>query len=91
MGLYSVFTHFPGPFELFYVERMNDIGARQATAKMIYAFTDKIIDADILKMKDDLSIDELKADTIKLSLKIASPVCFCFTITGFSQIIIRNS
>lgn len=63
------FTQYPGTFELFYVERMNDIGARQATAEMIYAFTDKIIEADIQKMKDDLSIDELKVDNIKLFLK----------------------
>lgn len=63
------FTQYPGIFELFYVERMNDLGSRQNTAEMIYAFTDKIIESDIQKMLKDLSIDECKANNIKLVVK----------------------
>lgn len=63
------FTQYPDIFELFYVERMNDINARQPTSRMIYMFTDKIIEKDILKLKEDHLINESKAENIKLSLK----------------------
>jgi AcrR family transcriptional regulator len=63
------FTQYPDIFELFYVERMNDIGARQGTARMIYTFTDKIMDADFQTLKENHSIDDLRAESIKLSLK----------------------
>lgn len=62
------FTQYPDIFELFYVERMNDIGDQQGTARMIYTFMDKNIDADIQTLKANHSINDSKAENIKLSL-----------------------
>lgn len=63
------FTQYPDIFELFYVERMNDIGARQYTSRMIYLFTDKIIEEDVDKLIKDQIISESRAENLKLSLK----------------------
>lgn len=36
------FVQYPGIFELFYLERMSDIGNRQPTVKLIYTFLDRL-------------------------------------------------
>jgi len=63
------FTQYPDIFELFYVERMNNIGARQSTSSMIYLFTDKIIKEDVDKLIKDQTISESQAKNLRLSLK----------------------
>ena len=63
------FTQYPDIFELFYVERMNDVGARQPTSSMIYQFTDKIIEEDVKKLKEDQTLSESQAENLKLTLK----------------------
>ncbi|MHC1775582.1 MAG: TetR/AcrR family transcriptional regulator [Lentimicrobium sp.] len=67
----SYFIQYPGIFELFYVERMNDIGARQPTAKMIYEFTDHIGAEDIALMIKNGEVDALAAENMKLNLRNA--------------------
>lgn len=63
------FTQYPDIFELIYLERMNDPGSRQGTARMIYAFTDSIIDEDIKTLRECQFLDVSRAENIKLSLK----------------------
>lgn len=36
------FTEYPGIFELFFVEKMGNIGNKQATAELIYTFLDRL-------------------------------------------------
>ncbi|MFH1118344.1 MAG: TetR/AcrR family transcriptional regulator [Bacteroidota bacterium] len=67
----NYFTQYPGIFELFYIERMNDIGARQPTARMIYEFTDRIGNEDILHMIEKGEITAETAGLIKLNLRNA--------------------
>jgi len=42
----SYFVQYPGIFELFFVEKMNDIGSRQPTASLIYSFPDRLCAED---------------------------------------------
>lgn len=45
MKLYiRYFIQYPGIFELFFVEKMNDIGANQPTASLIYTFANRLCD-----------------------------------------------
>ncbi len=69
----NYFVQYPGIFELFYIERMNDIGARQPTARMIYEFTDRIGAADIAVMIKDGGIGAEAAENLKLNLRNAVP------------------
>lgn len=71
MAYIKYFTQYPGIFELFYVERMNDLGARQPTAQMIYGFTDRIASDDISIMieKEGYTIETI--ENIKLNLRNA--------------------
>lgn len=43
----SYFTQYPGIFELFFVEKMNDIGSKHPTARTIYEFSDKLFGEDV--------------------------------------------
>jgi len=38
----SYFVQYPGIFELFFVEKMNDLGTNQPTASLIYTFPDRL-------------------------------------------------
>jgi AcrR family transcriptional regulator len=70
----SYFVEYPGIFELFFVEKMNDIGARQPTAYLIYSFPDHLCADDWQYCKDYQLIPNEKAEVIKESLK--------YTVTG---------
>ncbi len=63
------FTQYPGIFELFYIERMNDLGARQPTARMIYEFTDRIIHDDLTHLIDNGDMNPEQAELTGLNLK----------------------
>jgi AcrR family transcriptional regulator len=63
------FTQYPDIFELFYIERMNDIGARQPTSNMIYLFTDKIIEEDVGNLIKNQTISKSQAENLSLTLK----------------------
>lgn len=63
------FTQYPGIFELFFVERMNDLGARQPTARTIYGFTDRIIEEDLNALIAGNTISPEKAGEIRLCLR----------------------
>lgn len=65
----NYFTQYPGIYELFYVERMNDIGKRQPTAGLIYEFTSRIGKEDFEAMINNKEIDNEKAEIIKMSLR----------------------
>lgn len=39
------FIEYPGVFELFFLERMGDIGSRQQTAELIYTFLDRLCES----------------------------------------------
>ena len=69
----NYFVQYPGIFELFYVERMNDIGARQPTARMIYEFTDRLGAEDIAVMIKNGEIDTEVAENIRLNLRNTIP------------------
>ena len=68
-AMIQYFTQYPGIFELFYLERMNDIGARQPTAEMIYLFTDRIIQSDLEYMISSGEISAHDAEMLKISLR----------------------
>jgi len=63
------FTQYPGIFELFYTERMNDLGARQPTARMIYEFTDRIGHEDITHLIEKGEITPEQAVLLRLNLR----------------------
>lgn len=65
----NYFIQYPGIFELFYVERMNDIGKTQPTAVLIYEFTDRIGKADFEAMVLENTITPETAELIKLNLR----------------------
>lgn len=69
MAYINYFTQYPGIFEVFFVERMNDIGARQPTALMIYEFTDRIGQEDINYLKENGLISTETAEFIKLNIR----------------------
>lgn len=68
-AMIQYFTQYPGIFELFYLERMNNIGARQPTAEMIYLFADRIIQNDLDQMISSGEISAPDAEMLKISLR----------------------
>lgn len=40
------FIQYPGIFELFFLEKMNDLGARQRTNEMIFTFPERLCESD---------------------------------------------
>jgi len=69
MAYIGYFTQYPGIFELFYTERMNDLGARQPTAGMIYEFTDRIGHEDITHLIENGEITPEQAALLGLNLR----------------------
>lgn len=39
------FTEYPGVFELFFLERMGNIGSKQSTSELIYTFLDRLCES----------------------------------------------
>jgi len=70
----SYFVQYPGIFELFFVEKMNDIGANQPTASLIYTFPDRLCATELQYCIDQKIITEEKAAIMKDQLR--------FGITG---------
>jgi AcrR family transcriptional regulator len=69
MAYIGYFTQYPGIFELFYTERMNDLGARQPTARMIYEFTDRIGNEDIIYLLENKDVTPEQAALLRLNLR----------------------
>lgn len=65
------FVQYPGIFELFFVEKMNDIGASQPTASLIYSFPDRLCDADWQFCVENEMLSEEKASILKDQLRFA--------------------
>ena len=65
----SYFVQYPGIFELFFVEKMNDIGARQPTASLIYSFPDRLCADEWQYCTDHELISDSKAAISKEQLK----------------------
>ena len=67
----NYFVQYPGIFELFFVEKMNDIGASQPTASLIYTFPDRLCDHDWQYCIANNQISEEKAALLKDQLRFA--------------------
>jgi len=65
----TYFTQYPGIFEVFLVERINDIGGKQPTARMIYEFTDRIGLDDFTYLEQEGIIDHKTAELVKLNIR----------------------
>jgi AcrR family transcriptional regulator len=65
----NYFTQYPGIFELCFVEKMNDLGSRQSTGRMIFDLTDKIASDDLGAMIADGLISDSQAKIIGMSLR----------------------
>jgi AcrR family transcriptional regulator len=68
------FVQYPGIFELFFVEKMNDIGASQPTASLIYTFPDRLCANEWQNCIANNQISEEKAAVLKEQLR--------FVVTG---------
>ena len=68
------FVQYPGIFELFFVEKMNDIGASQPTASLIYTFPDRLCANEWQYCIANNQISEEKAAVLKEQLR--------FVVTG---------
>ena len=68
-AMINYFTQYPGIFELCFVEKMNDLGSRQSTGRMIFDFTGKIALNDLNSMIADGLISESKAQIIRMNLR----------------------
>lgn len=40
------FVQYPGTFELFFLERMSEMGSKQKTSELIYTFLDRLLEQD---------------------------------------------
>jgi AcrR family transcriptional regulator len=70
----SYFVQYPGIFELFFVEKMNDLGANQPTASLIYSFPDRLCDNEWQYCVVQNILTEEKAGILKNELR--------FLVTG---------
>lgn len=70
----SYFVQYPGIFELFFVEKMNDLGANQPTASLIYSFPDRLCDDEWQYCTGQNMLTEEKAGVLKNELR--------FLVTG---------
>jgi AcrR family transcriptional regulator len=70
----SYFVQYPGIFELFFVEKMNDLGTNQPTASLIYTFPDRLCDEEWQYCIAQNIITEEKAAILKNELR--------FLVTG---------
>ena len=68
------FVQYPGIFELFFVEKMNDIGASQPTSSLIYSFPDRLCANEWQYCVENNQISEEKAALLKDQLR--------FVVTG---------
>ncbi|MBK6966968.1 MAG: TetR/AcrR family transcriptional regulator [Bacteroidales bacterium] len=65
----NYFIQYPGIFELFFVERMNDLGSGQPTARTIYEFTDRIVMDDIRHMTGSGEVSSEDEGLLKMNLR----------------------
>ena len=70
----SYFVQYPGIFELFFVEKMNDLGSNQPTASLIYTFPDRLCEDEWQYCIGQHQLTEEKADLLKNELR--------FLVTG---------
>ncbi len=63
------FVQYPGIFELFFIEKMNDIGANQPTASLIYSFPDRLCDTEWQFLAEQKQVNEERAAVLKNQLK----------------------
>ena len=66
------FVQYPGIFDLFYLEKMSDIGSKQPTTELIYSFLDKLCAHEWNYCKVHKMIKPDDAEIIKLELKFLS-------------------
>lgn len=65
----NYFTQYPGIFELCFVEKMNDLGSRQSTGRMIFDFTDKMASDDLGAMIAEGLVTDSQAKIIGMNLR----------------------
>jgi AcrR family transcriptional regulator len=84
------FVQYPGIFELFFVEKMNDIGASQPTASLIYTFPDRLCDNEWQFLAEQNQVNQERASVLKNQLKFAVTGMMLFFIhrgqpAGFNE------
>lgn len=63
------FTDYPGVFELFFVERINDIGNKQPTTELIYNFLDRLCEVDWKVFMEQNIVTSDQSELMKSELK----------------------
>jgi AcrR family transcriptional regulator len=66
------FVQYPGIFDLFFLEKMTDIGSKQPTSELIYSFLDQLCADEWKYCIDQKIITSEEAESIKLELKFMS-------------------
>lgn len=62
------FIQYPGIFELFFIERLSDIGNNQESSELIISFLDRLCDSEWNLLIDNQSLSKEQCDTIKANL-----------------------
>jgi AcrR family transcriptional regulator len=71
MAYISYFLEYPGVFELFFLERMGNIGNKQATSELIYTFLDRLCEEQWIHCLKENTIDSEKVESQKAQLRFA--------------------
>lgn len=72
------FIQYPGTYELFFLEKVNDIGQKQPTITLIYTFLDRLSDKewDYLIKKGQVTAEESEILKIQLHALVAGLLLF---------------
>jgi AcrR family transcriptional regulator len=71
MAYISYFLEYPGVFELFFLERMGNIGNKQATSELIYTFLDRLCEEQWMYCLKENMVDSEKVSSQKAQLRFA--------------------
>jgi AcrR family transcriptional regulator len=71
MAYISYFLEYPGVFELFFLERMGNIGNKQATSELIYTFLDRLCEEQWIYCLKENMVDSEKVSIQKAQLRFA--------------------
>jgi len=69
MAYVEYFTEYPGVFELFFLERMGNIGNKQSISELIYTFLDRLCDPHWEYCIAQNSCDRISAEKKKRQLR----------------------
>ncbi|MCX6272088.1 MAG: TetR/AcrR family transcriptional regulator [Bacteroidetes bacterium] len=77
-GYLKYFIQYPGIFDLFFLERMSEIGSKQKTSELIYTFFDRLCQEewDFCVSKGIFQADEAESRKVELKLMVTGLLLF---------------